>query len=38
MKALMLADIVFIDIQYLSKASRLWWSFDGDQVRGGYQV
>jgi len=36
--ALILADIVFVDVQYLSMASQLWWRFDGDQVRGGYQV
>jgi len=31
-KALILADIVFVDVQYLSMDSQLWWCFDGDQM------
>jgi len=38
MKALMLADIVFVNVQCPSKASKLWRCFDGDKVRGGYQA
>jgi len=30
--ALILADIVFVDVQYLSMAGQLWWRFDGDQM------